>query len=415
MDVDPDRALADLGRLAELTGGPDGARRVAWTDEWAKAREFLRERLTELPVAVDVDEAGNLWAVLEGSRPERVVIGSHVDSVPNGGWLDGALGVFGALEVLRGIAADGTPPVTVALVDWADEEGARFGRSLLGSSSTCGNMVPAVVRDLTDGDGVRLEDALAVYGVDLDRAHESGVRLNDVRAYLELHIEQGPVLEREGLPCGAVLGTVGVERGTRFSAGRPPTPARPRWRCGGTRSSAPPRLALELREIAIRHGGVCTTGGATSRPGIVTAVAGETRPARRPAPPRRRDARPDEGRAGGGGGRVSPPRSAARSTCSRCGGSTRSRSTPTSSTPFAGRRSRSPGPTGRCRPGPLHDAAEMVAQTGIPTVMVFSSSTNGISHAKEEDTPRDHLALAIRVYARAVEHAIARVEREASA
>ena len=127
----PERAIADLRALAELTGGPGGARRLAWTDEWENARGLLREALAELPVEVDVDEAGNLWARLAGERPETVVIGSHIDSVPNGGWLDGALGVMGALETLRSIAEAGTPPCTVTLVDWADEEGARFGRSLL--------------------------------------------------------------------------------------------------------------------------------------------------------------------------------------------------------------------------------------------------------------------------------------------
>ena len=130
---DATRVIADLEGLAALTGGPDGARRLCWTDEWVRARGFLRERLAELPVTVDVDEAGNLWAVLEGDRPETLVVGSHVDSVPNGGWLDGALGVMAALEVMRSTVARGRPPCTVALVDWADEEGARFGRSLFGS------------------------------------------------------------------------------------------------------------------------------------------------------------------------------------------------------------------------------------------------------------------------------------------
>ncbi|HEY1480682.1 MAG TPA: M28 family peptidase, partial [Gaiellales bacterium] len=116
---DASRVIADLRALADLTGGAGGARRLCWTDEWVAARRFLCERLAELPVTVDVDEAGNLWAVLPGARPETVVVGSHVDSVPNGGWLDGALGVMAALEVLRQAAASGTPPVTVVLVDWA--------------------------------------------------------------------------------------------------------------------------------------------------------------------------------------------------------------------------------------------------------------------------------------------------------
>jgi acetylornithine deacetylase/succinyl-diaminopimelate desuccinylase-like protein len=163
--VNPDRVLEDLRELARLTGGPEGARRVCWTDEWTRAREFLRSRLDELPVEVSVDAAGNLWATLAGQGDGFVIVGSHVDSVPNGGWLDGALGVMAALEVLRDTAARETPPVTVALVDWADEEGARFGRSLFGSSAACGTLDPDLVRDLKDADGLRLEDVVREHGV----------------------------------------------------------------------------------------------------------------------------------------------------------------------------------------------------------------------------------------------------------
>ena len=139
------------------------------------ARGFLRERLAELPVEVEIDEAGNLWARLAGARPETVVIGSHIDSVPNGGWLDGALGVMGALETLRALAEAGTPPCTVTLVDWADEEGARFGRSLFGSSAVCGTLDPDAVRDLRDADGDAPRGRRSrEHGVDLDRASAAG-------------------------------------------------------------------------------------------------------------------------------------------------------------------------------------------------------------------------------------------------
>src|SRR4051794_29682045 len=211
-DLDPARALADLRALRELTEDDRGAQRVAWTDTWAQARAWLRERLAELPLDVDQDEAGNLWAVLRGAREETVVLGSHVDSVPDGGWLDGALGVLAGLEVVRAIAAAGEPAVTVALVDWADEEGARFGRSLLGSGLATGGIAPADVAEVRDADGVPLVDALAAHGVDLDAAPRARRRLDDAAAYLELHIEQGPVLEREGLAVGGVTGTAGVER-----------------------------------------------------------------------------------------------------------------------------------------------------------------------------------------------------------
>jgi acetylornithine deacetylase/succinyl-diaminopimelate desuccinylase-like protein len=193
--VNADRVLEDLRELARLTGGPDGARRVCWTDEWTKARNFLLSRLDELPVEVNVDAAGNLWATMAGEGDGFVIVGSHVDSVPAGGWLDGALGVFTAVEALRTQAESGPPPVGLRLVDWADEEGARFGRSLFGSSCCAGTLYPDDVRDLRDRDGERLEEVIARYDVDLDRARESGAELSGACAYIEGHIEQGPVLE----------------------------------------------------------------------------------------------------------------------------------------------------------------------------------------------------------------------------
>ena len=406
MTFEASRVIADLRALADLTGGPDGARRLCWTDEWLQARGFLRERLAELPVTVDVDEAGNLWAVLEGARPETVVVGSHVDSVPNGGWLDGALGVMAALEVLRDVAAGGKPPVTVALVDWADEEGARFGRSLFGSSAVAGTLEPAAVRDLVDAGGRRLEDVVREHGVDLDRAHEAGSRLEHVRAYLELHIEQGPVLEGEGLAVGTVLGTVGVERhrlvfrGQAAHAGSTPIEQR--------RDSflAAARFALELREVARRRNGVCTVGDARCEPGVVTAVPGRTTllvDQRNLSAGELAEMLAEMRSAAQGAAdaerctvefeqlwRIDPIPfdreliAAATAACLEVAGSDR-----------------------QLPSGPLHDAAEMARR--VPTVMIFSSSTNGLSHTREEDTPVEHLELAARAYGLTARAAIASV------
>ncbi|MGZ4739311.1 MAG: M20/M25/M40 family metallo-hydrolase, partial [Ilumatobacteraceae bacterium] len=164
----PERVVTALRALAGRTGGPEGSRRLAWTPEWLEARAMLRESLTTLPVEVDVDEAGNLWAVLRGERPDTLLVGSHLDSVPKGGWLDGALGVMAGLELLRSLAAEGTPPITVALVDWADEEGARFSRSLFGSAASVGTLDIDVLRALTDREGNKLPDVLAAHGVDIE-------------------------------------------------------------------------------------------------------------------------------------------------------------------------------------------------------------------------------------------------------
>jgi hydantoinase/carbamoylase family amidase len=402
----PSRVIDDLRALADLTGGPGGARRLAWSDEWIAARGLVRGWLDELPVTVETDEAGNVWARLEGERPETVVVGSHVDSVPNGGWLDGALGVMAGLEVLRSEAEKGRPACTVTLVDWADEEGARFGRSLFGSSAAAGTLDPDSVRDLTDADGRRLEDVLRERGVDLDQALKARSRLKDVKAYLELHIEQGPVLEAEGLAVGTVLGTVGVERhravftGQAAHAGSTPIDQR--------RDSflAAARFALELREVARRHQGVCTVGNASCKPGVVTAVPGETTIL---IDQRHLDAgtlaqmladakQASEEAAKAEGCTVAWERlwqiepipfddqliAIARAACQEVSG------------------------TDRALPsGPLHDAAEMARL--VPTVMLFSSSTNGLSHAKEEDTPVEHLELAAKAYGITARQAIERV------
>src|SRR5690242_20459138 len=202
--LDPKRTVAELRELQELTGDDDGAQRVAWTDTWVEAQDWMASKLDG--IEMEFDEARNQWWTVPGESERTLVIGGHLDSVPNGGWLDGALNVVAGAEVLRRIAEGATPPVTVRLVNWADEEGARFGRSLFGSSAASGSMADQdELRELKDRDGVSLPDALAASGVDLDRALEARSQLESAAAYLELHIEQGPVLESMGLPLGAVL------------------------------------------------------------------------------------------------------------------------------------------------------------------------------------------------------------------
>ncbi|HEY3835344.1 MAG TPA: M20/M25/M40 family metallo-hydrolase, partial [Bryobacteraceae bacterium] len=200
--IDPKQTIADLKELRALTADDNGAQRVAWTDMWLKAREWFTSKLAGLPVEDHYDSAGNRWITLAGDSPKALLIGSHLDSVPNGGWLDGCLGMLSGLEVLRNQVRryNGRPPVTIRLVDWADEEGARFGRSLLGSSAFAGTHSIAADRVRTDKDGVRLEDALRRCGVEIDHFPDAAVEQKNAAAYLELHIEQGPVLEGLGLP-----------------------------------------------------------------------------------------------------------------------------------------------------------------------------------------------------------------------
>lgn len=398
--LNPARAVQELKDLRSLTSDERGAQRVAFTETWARARAWLQDKMADLPVEVHRDEAGNLWATLTGASEKALLIGGHMDSVPNGGWLDGCLNVLAGLEVLRRIHAEcgGRPPVTVRLVDWADEEGARFGRSLFGSSAAAGSLNPDEVRGLTDRDGVTLPDALKAYGIDLDRAPEARGELRGAAAYIELHIEQGPVLEDLGLPLGAVIGTVGVERHiVRFTGQAAHSGSTPMDRRRDALLAAA-KVAQEIYPIAARHGGLCTIGSCTTRPGIVTSVVEECAIT---LDQRHLDAEilaqmwqeaQDAVRRFAQEGNVEAEFSdlwriepipfhpdliecceaAIRETC---------------------------GVSHRLPSGPLHDAA-VVARAGVPTVMLFVQSLRGISHNRIEDTRVEHLELAVEALAR---------------
>jgi N-carbamoyl-L-amino-acid hydrolase len=391
MPADPRRVIADLRELDRRTGGPDGARRVCWTDEWRAARHFLRERMAGLDAAVEEDEAGNLWARLAGRRAETVALGSHLDSVPGGGWLDGALGVMAALEVLRAVA-EADAERSVALVDFADEEGARFGRSLFGSSAVAGTLEPAAVEGLQDAGGRSIRAVLAEHGVELDGAPRAARMRAGLVAYLELHIEQGPVLEREGVAAAAVTGTSGVERfrlrfdGQAAHAGTTPMDMR---RDAGLAAAA---TALAVEEVARRHGGVGTTGSLRLAPGVVTAVPGVAELAvdMRHPEPGPLAAMLDEARAAAAGAAADRSCSLAEEQIWRI--------EPIAFDPRLVDAAREAVGTGRAlASGALHDAAEMARH--VPTAMVFSSSTRGLSHTSEEDTPEPDLERAIAAYA----------------
>jgi hydantoinase/carbamoylase family amidase len=388
--------VAELKELRELTGDENGAQRVAWTDTWQRAREWLRGLLAQTGAEETIDAAGNQWFTLRGESERAVLIGGHLDSVPNGGWLDGCLNVLAGAEVLRRLAGEGTPPVTVRLVSWADEEGARFGRSLFGSSAAAGSMADQdELRQLTDGDGVSLPDAIGALGVDLDSALDARSELDSAAAYLELHIEQGPVLESLDLPLGVVLGTFGVERhritwrGQAAHAGSTPMDKRRDALAGAA------KLALEIRDVAARagEGAVCTSGGVVCRPGIVTSVV-ET--AEQLLDQRHLDAAKLAGM-------LADAKAASE------------RFAEEESVDVEWERIWSiepilfddmllqfceeavvevAGTAHRLPSGPLHDAAE-VSRAGVPTVMLFVQSLRGLSHTRLEDTKEEHLELAV--------------------
>jgi allantoate deiminase len=404
--------IANLKELAALTSTPDGAQRLAWGPVWREAREWFKGKLASLGLEPSIDAAGNSWATLRGQSDRTVIIGGHLDSVPNGGWLDGALGVMAAFEAIR-MFKDRQPPVTLKLVDWADEEGARFGRSLLGSSAASGSLQLDDVRALVDKQGTRLVDALRENDVDIDRMLDAHGQLKtiDARAYLELHIEQGPVLESMNKPTGVVLGTFGVERhllrftGQAAHSGSTPIPMRRDAFLAAAQS------ALEFREIARRHTTpdarvVCTVGTVKVEPGIVTAVPGVCeialdQRALDPAVLARMLAEAREVAA-----RVArendvsvewqriwniEPRPFDPRLIELCAESVREIT----------------GDAPRLPSGPLHDAAEMVPH--MPVVMMFAFSSNGLSHCKEEDTPEPHLEQTIDAFLRLVEKTVATV------
>ena len=408
--LDPARTVRELAELRRLTGDENGAQRVAFTPVWTAARQWLTERFAGLPVETHLDAAGNFWATLPGQSQQAVLIGGHIDSVPNGGWLDGCLNTLAGVEVMRRVAAehDGRPPVTLRIVDWADEEGARFGKSLFGSSACSGNLDMEEARGLVDKAGVTLPAALAEVGIDFERVKDCGRELATAAAYLELHIEQGPVLLDLDLPLGAVLGTFGVERhaitfrGQAAHSGSTPMNRR------RDAFLAAARMAPEIYEIARRSGeGVCTIGSCTTKPGIVTSVVEDCRITldQRHLDPAKLATMLTEAKEAAARfaaeGNVSvewerlwaiPPRpfdpalieladEAIREAC---------------------------GTSHRLPSGPLHDAAEM-ARAGIPTVMLFVQSLHGISHNKIEDTRREHIEASVRALDRLTEKTMARV------
>jgi N-carbamoyl-L-amino-acid hydrolase len=420
--IDPSRVLANLEELRALTGDERGAQRVAWSPVWLKARVWFEGKLAALASQYAAalehhhDAAGNHWITLPGTSEQALVLGSHLDSVPNGGWLDGCLGVLAGLEVLRHFAEryGGRPPITIKLVDWADEEGARFGRSLFGSSAFAGTHSIAADRARTDRDGLTMEAALAACGIEIDGIGAASVEQKNLAAYLELHIEQGPILERLGKPLAVVQGTKGVERwaitfhGQEAHSGSTPMEAR------RDALAAAAKLALEIRPIARKHPrAVATMGSVKTFPGIVTAVVGRCE-----ATLDMRDLDADVLAEMLLAARAASERFAVEEGCTVAW----SKIWSIEPIPFhaelialcaqaiAETVSTTAAEVPRLPSGPLHDAAE-VARAGIPTVMMFVQSLNGLSHNAAEDTRREHLEQAVAAFGLLAQKTVAWIAR----
>ena len=371
----------------------------------------MASKLEGTGAEMEFDEARNQWWTLRGASEKELLIGGHLDSVPNGGWLDGALNVVAGSEVLRRIAEEGEPPVTVRLVSWADEEGARFGRSLFGSSAAAGSMADQdELRQLTDRDGVP---------PGRDRGARRRPRSRDRR--------QAPARERGGLPraphrAGAGARVDGSPARSRARHLRCRAAPRGLARASGARrldadGSAPRRAGGRLqagaRPPAHRRARRRRRGLHFRRrglpPGDRHVGRGDRRTTPRPAPPRRGHARLD------------------------------ARGREERSLQFADEEDLEvdferiwniepilfdeqlvgfadeaiqevAGQSHRLPSGPLHDAAE-VSRAGIPTVMVFVQSLRGLSHTKLEDTKAEHLELAVQALDRLASKTIAHLSR----
>jgi hydantoinase/carbamoylase family amidase len=409
LQLDPEAVITDLNELAEQSGGRfAGADRLAWSPAWLGARRWLRAKLEEIGLEPQTDAAGNLWAAIAGESDQFLIVGSHIDAVPDGGWLDGALGVLTALEVMRQLRRRDRPlPIGVRFVDWADEEGARFSRSLVGSSAAAGTLVAADVRTLTDAEGTTLADALAACEVDVEKATDAGASLTGALGYLELHIEQGPVLLEQGRLASAVSGTFGVERhlvtftGQAAHAGSTPMAMRQDSLAAAARS------ALAIRESAMTHGGVGTVGRMDAVPGVITAVAGRTE--------MQLDQRHLD--ADALAAMLDDAKAICQSAADEFGCTMGIRkvfgATPTVFHPALVEIARAAveeagGGDGEPIPsGPLHDATEIGRI--VPTAMIFAQSDPPISHASIEDSTQAALDVAIVAYGRTVERALAAV------
>ncbi|MBL8953599.1 MAG: Zn-dependent hydrolase [Myxococcaceae bacterium] len=410
------RVIEDLKELAKLTSNERGAQRVAWGPVWREARDWFTAKVDRgVGVKTTRDSAGNLWASLPGSGKGSIVIGSHIDSVPGGGWLDGVLGVVAGLEVLRRFKEGGTtPPVTIHVVDWADEEGARFGRSLTGSAASAGALdAHGELAHLVDRQGVKLPDALAENDVTLDGMMQARAYFDslDPLAYLELHIEQGPVLEEQRDPVGVVLGTMGVERYNLKFVGQAAHSGAAPLHLRKDAFLAAAQFALDCRAISVRHSGktprtrvVATCGVVKVEPNFVTAVPGTTEISI--------DLRALDGKVLQSMLREAKKAAAAaaKKHLVKVEWSPLLHITPR---PFDERlmafaRTAVKEVTGKAPElpsGPLHDAAEMAPL--VPTAMIFAQSSPGISHTRFEDTPEPALDKSIRAFLKLVDATLA--------
>ncbi|MCL5107724.1 MAG: Zn-dependent hydrolase [Chloroflexi bacterium] len=267
-------SLVDMAKIGATPGG--GVTRTALSDEDREGRNQIVAWLQAANLAVRWDDLGNIYGRLEGSDPSLapVLMGSHADSVPGGGRFDGIFGVMTALEVARSIRDLGiTPRRSIEVVDWTNEEGARFEPAMACSGAVAGRFTPEYIYSRLDRDGKVFVEELVRIGYKGDAAN----RPQAIQAYFEPHIEQGPVLEAEGIPIGVVTGILGLKwmnvtlHGVQQHAG--PSPMRSRHDAMVTAG----RIIAGLRDMALEYPdpAVATVGRIKATPGIINQIPGE--------------------------------------------------------------------------------------------------------------------------------------------
>lgn len=278
VEIDSARLWAALMAMAEIGATPaGGVRRLALSDEDRRARDLLVRWLQEAGCRVRVDDLGNVYGRRDGSDAAAVpvVFGSHLDTVPTGGRFDGALGVLAALEVVRALGDAGvTTRRPLEVVCWTNEEGVRFAPAMLASGVVCGQFTRDEAYAARDAEGRTFGEELRRIGY----CGEAGHRLREAAAYVELHVEQGPVLEGAGAQIGVVEGIEGISWNrvevTGQAAHAGPTPL------GNRRDAlvAAARIVLGLRALAERTPGVrATVGRVEVSPNAVNVVPGAAR------------------------------------------------------------------------------------------------------------------------------------------
>lgn len=403
LNIGSKRVIDDLRELAKLTSNEFGAQRVAWTPTWEKARQWFIKKAEDLGAITDIDTAGNIWVTIKGESSESISLGSHLDSVPNGGWLDGALGIVVGLEVIRRYKENNIKPKrTIHIINWADEEGARFGRSCFGSAASTGSLNISEMIGRTDYDGIKFEDAVKEFNIDLSRVNEAINYFNEknIKSYLELHIEQGPVLENDNKDVSCVFGAAGVERhyfdfiGQSSHSGSFPTEMRQDAFLAAAES------ALNFREIALKYNAVCTVGQVFVDPNVSTISPGKCTISLDQRSIDQNDL----------DNMFKEAKIVANKNANKNNLEVDIRKIHTIPAQLFNDELikickeavyEETGEETTMYSGPLHDAVEVAKIT--PTVMMFVMSENGLSHTKEENTPDEKLKKGIRAFLRLVD------------